>query len=135
MATALLPHADGARTWPNPPVATEAIRADDLPHARASAERAPTKRPIHSRFLSVGPRVIKRCREKAKRCSQQNKVFEKELARCGRNCRKSTCRRFCHARCGHEEGERYKIGRGGHRRAQRRKKWPKCPKSKSRSSG
>ena len=51
-----------------------------------------------------------RCQEKGKRCSQQNKVFKKELARCCRDRRKTARRRFCRAGGAQEEGERNKPG-------------------------
>src|SRR6478672_10007574 len=63
---------------------------------------------VHSRLLNVEPRALYRCQEKGKRCSQQNKVFKKELARCCRDRRKTARRRFCYARGAQEEGERNK---------------------------
>src|SRR5262249_46785405 len=64
----------------------------------------------HSRLLNVEPLALYRCQEKGKRCSQQNKVLKKELARCCRDRRKTARRRFCHAGGAQEEGERNKPG-------------------------
>src|SRR6478672_4451511 len=66
---------------------------------------------VHSRLLNVEPRALYRCQGKGKRCSQQNKVFKKELARCCRDRRKTARRRFCYARGAQEEGKRNKLRR------------------------
>src|SRR4051794_21113507 len=98
----------------------------------AVARAVGTPRTSISSLLNVEPRALYRCKEERKRCSQKNKVLKKELPGCCRDHRKSASRRYCYIRRAQEERQRDKIGRGGHRRSQCRKKGLKGPENESR---